>query len=60
MGGDAETLGDPGDEIAGGVLLACGVSIENHWAETDAVLVASVGCAMKRPFKCFIFCEVLC
>ena len=36
------------------------MSVENHWGETVAVLVASVGCVMRRPFGCFTFREVLC
>ena len=27
---------------------------------TLAVVVESVGCVMKCPFDCFIFCEILC
>ena len=28
------------------------MSVEIHWVETEAVLVAPVGCVMKRPFGC--------
>ena len=54
--GGAETFGDPGD------LVACeespqppACSSKKHWDETEAVLVAPVGCVMKRSFECFIF-----
>ena len=40
-GGGGESLGEPGDEVAGGVSPIPRVSIEDLWREADAVLVAS-------------------
>ena len=38
---------------------AFSVSVDNHWCETETVLMAS-GCVMQRPLECFIFRQVLC
>ena len=47
--GGAETLGDPGDQVASGVITPpSGVSVEHHCGEADAVLLASVGCPPHR------------
>ena len=58
VGGGAETLSDPGDEIAGCLPRLPRVRRKN-WGETVAVLVAPVALIMKRSFECLIFREVL-
>ena len=57
MGGGAETPRDPG---ACGVTPPACVAVENHLGETDASLIASVGCVVERPLACLVSCRVLC
>ena len=40
--GPADTLGDPGDQVACGVSTAPSAPVKNCWVEADAILVASV------------------
>ena len=53
MGGGAETLREPGDQVACGVSPPSCVSVENYWSEADAVLVTSVGRSRDHEIPSF-------
>ena len=57
VGGGAETLRDPRDEVASP---PSSVSVENHWGEGDDVLVASVAGVVERSPGGLAFCQLLC
>ena len=42
VGGGAESLGDPSDQGTCGGHPRSGVAVENHWSETDAVMVGCI------------------
>ena len=58
MGGGGEALRDPGDQVACRVHPP-GVSVENHWGDEDANLVAPVGC-VADPVEGLVLRQVLC
>ena len=54
VGGGARKFGDPGDQGTCGVTSQFGVAVEHRWSETDAVLMASVGCVVERTLESLV------